>query len=307
MESSEQQGQLATARAAAAEEAARARELDVVRPANATYTPLVVLQGSLEPLQAADLGFEVAGRIARVDVQLGEHVEAGQVLVTLDRASLGAASAQSEAAIGVAQANLEMMRDRVRLLEGLVRSGAAPERELITARQELSVAEAQLTQAQAARRTIATSASDHVLRAPFDGVVTRVPSGVGAVSGPGQTLVRIEDITQLRLRTTVSQAELEALRVGATAALEGVEGVNGTITSAVRSLDPSSRRAPVEVLVPNSDERLVANAIARAKRCWAGPSSMRPGLFFFSFSSRSSRGRLIGGPGSQTPVVAFLA
>jgi RND family efflux transporter MFP subunit len=260
-----EQTRLAAARTEAAEVAGRAPEVAVVLPASATYTPLVVLQGSLEPVQAADLGFEVAGRVARVDVELGEHVRAGDVLVALDRATLGAQSAQSDAAISVAQANVDMLRDRVTLLEQLTRSGAAPERDLTTARQQLAVAEAQLGQAQAGRRSIATSAADHILRAPFAGVVTRVPSGVGAVSGPGQTLVRVEDLTTLRLRTTVSQSELEALAVGATASLEGHEGVSGTISSAVRSLDPQSRRAPVEVVVPNPGERLVANAVVRAR------------------------------------------
>lgn len=264
-EASEEQAGFAAARDAAAAEASRAPEVEVVRPASATYAPLVVLQGTLEPVQAADLGFEVAGRVSRVDVALGQQVRAGQALVALDRASLGAQSAQSEAAIAVAQANVDMLRDRVTLLEGLVRSGASPERELTTARQQLAVAEAQLGQAQASRRQIATASADHVLRAPFDGVVTRVPNGVGAVAGPGMTLVRVEDLSSLRLRTTVSQPELEALEVGATAELEGHEGVRGTIRSAVRSLDPQTRRAPVEVLVPNPEGTLVANALVRAR------------------------------------------
>lgn len=264
-EATAEQEALATARTAAAEAAGQAREVDVVHPAAATYTPLVVLQGSLEPVQAADLGFEVAGRVSRVDVELGQHVRANDVLVSLDRASVGAQSAQTDAAIAVAQANVDMTRDRVTLLEGLVRSGAAAERDLTTARQQLAVAEAQLGQAQASRRSIATVSADHVLRAPFAGVVTRVPRGVGAVAGPGTVLVRIEDLSSLRLRTTVSQSELEALTVGATAVFDGAAGATGTIQSAVRSLDPQTRRAPVEVLVPNTDERMVANAIVRAR------------------------------------------
>ncbi|UJR82733.1 efflux RND transporter periplasmic adaptor subunit [Sandaracinus amylolyticus] len=264
-QASEEQAQFATAREEAAAAAGRAPEVEVVRPTTAAFAPLVVLQGTLEPVQAADLGFEVAGRVSRVDVALGEHVRAGQPLVSLDRASLGAQSAQSEAAIAVAQANVDMLRDRVTLLEGLVRSGASPERELTTARQQLAVAEAQLGQAMASRRQLATQSADHVLRAPFEGVVTRVPNGVGAVAGPGMTLVRVEDLSSLRLRTTVSQSELEALEVGATASIEGHEGVSGTIRSAVRSLDPQTRRAPVEVLVPNEGTHLVANALVRAR------------------------------------------
>lgn len=265
VQASTEQAEFARAREESAAAASRASEVDVVHPAAATYTPSVVLQGTLEPVRSADLGFEVAGRVSRVDVALGARVRSGQTLVTLDRATIGAQSAQSEAAIAVAQANVDMLRDRVQMLEGLTRSGAAPARDLTTAGQQLAVAEAQLSQAQAGRRQIATSAADHTLRAPFDGVVTRVPNGVGAVSGPGATLVRIEDLSSLRLRTTVSRTELEAIEVGDAATFEGQEAVRGTIQSAVRSLDPQTRRAPVEVLVPNEGERLVANSLVRAR------------------------------------------
>ncbi len=269
-EAGAEQASLAEARDRAAAEAGRAREIEVAQPVAASFTPIVVLQGNLEPVQAADLGFEVAGRVSRVLVRLGQHVRGGDTLVVLDRASVGAQTAQTEAAIAVAQANADMLRDRVELLEQLTRTGAAPERELTTARQQLAVAAAQTSQAQASRRSIATTAADHVLRAPFDGVVTRVPSGVGAVAGPGLSLVRIEDLSSLRLRTTVSQSELEAPTVGAIATLEGYTApgggeTRGAITSAVRSLDPQTRRAPVEVLVPNEGGRLVANAIVRAR------------------------------------------
>lgn len=263
-EASREQEEFARAREASAARAGDALEIEVSRPLPATHTPVVVLQGTLEPVRSADLGFQIAGRIMRVDVALGERVRAGQTLVTLDRATLGAQSAQSEAAIAVAQANVEMLRDRVSVLERLTTSGAAPDRELTMARQQLSVAEAQLAQAQTSRRQITTSTAEHVLRAPFDGIVTHVPTGVGAVTGPGVNLVRVEDLSSLRLRTTVSQSELEALSVGASAIIEGHEGIAGTIQSVVRSLDPQTRRAPVEVLVPNSDGRLVANSLVRA-------------------------------------------
>jgi RND family efflux transporter MFP subunit len=264
-EAGEEQARLEAERRRAAAEAGRAREVEVVRPAPATHTPIVVLQGTLEPVQSADLGFEVAGRIARVEVSLGQTVRAGDVLVALDRASVSAQTAQTETAIAVAEAHVEMLRDRVTLLRQLTATGAAPARELTTAEQQLAVAEAQLAQARATRRTVATVRADHVLRAPFAGVVTRVPSGVGAVVGPGQTLVRIEDLSALRLRTTVSQTELEVLEVGAPVALDGVSGVTGRIQSAVRSLDPQTRRAPVEVLIPNAGARLVANAFMRGR------------------------------------------
>jgi RND family efflux transporter MFP subunit len=262
--SMQEQAELDAERQASADVAGQAARVEVVQPTAAETAPLVVLTGTLEPAQAADLAFEVPGRVASVAVRLGQPVRAGDVLVTLDRASVGAQSAQTTAAIGVAQANVDMLRDRVELLTGLARSGTVPERELTTARQQLAVAEAQLGQAQASRRQVAATSADHTLRAPFAGVVTRVPSGVGVMAGPGAALVRVEDLSSLRLRTTVNQSELELISVGMTAALEGSEAA-GTLVSVVRSLDQQTRRAPVEVHVPNEGGALVANAFVRAR------------------------------------------
>ena len=260
----EEQAALEQEREAAAEAAGAVAEVAVVRPQPDETAPVVVLTGTLEPAQVADLAFGVMGQVSRVSVALGEEVEEGDVLVTLDRASVGAQSAQSAAAIRVAEANAEMVRDRVEMLEGLVRSGTMPERELITARQQLAVIEAQVEQARAGRQQIAATSADHILRAPFDGVVTRVPSGVGVAASPGVSLVRVEDLSTLRLRTTINRSELEALSVGDQVRIDGTDAV-GRIDTVVRSLDTQTRRAPVEVTVPNEGGSLVANALVRAR------------------------------------------
>jgi len=259
-----EQARLETQGEAAAASAGQAPEVDVVHPVAAEMTPLVVLTGALEPAQSADLGFEVPGRIARVEVTLGQPVHAGDVLGSLDRASIGAQAGASQAAIAVAQANVAMLRERVELLRTLSQSGAAPERDLTSATQQLAIAEAQVRQAEAGSRAVSTSVADHTLRAPFDGVVTRMPDGVGQVVGPGAPIFHVENLSLMSLRTTVSQTELEALAQGMQATLEE-SGAAGTVSSVVRSLDPASRRAPVEVTVPNADGRLVAHALVRAR------------------------------------------
>ncbi len=258
------QAELEQERQAAAERAGEVPDVAVTVGVPQETAPVVILTGTLEPAQAADLAFGVPGQVESVEVALGQRVEEGDVLVRLDRRSVGAASAQSAAAIGVAEANAEMARDRVRLLEPLVRAGSMAERELITARQQLAITEAQLQQARAGRQQIAASSSDHVLRAPFDGVITRVPSGVGIAANPGVPLVRVEDLSSLRLRTTVNEGQLGGLAVGARVSIDGTTAT-GTIEALVRSLDAQTRRAPVEVRVPNEDGTLVANSFARAR------------------------------------------
>lgn len=269
-EATEDEARRAEEREAAAASAGDLTAVAVVHGTPAEMAPLVVMSGTLEPVQAADLGFGVPGRIERVSVTLGALVHEGDVLVTLDRASVAATASTTTAAITVAETNVAMARDRVELVRGLVASGAAPARELTTAEQQLAIAEATLAQARSTMATVRTTSADHSLRAPFDGVVTRVPEGVGAVVAPGQVLVAIEDLSSLRLETTVSQSELAALSLAPDApavleAREGVPPVAGRVTHLVRSLDEATRRAPAEVLFPNADGALVAHALVRAR------------------------------------------
>ncbi|MBX3269087.1 MAG: efflux RND transporter periplasmic adaptor subunit [Sandaracinaceae bacterium] len=294
-EAMEAQAALETEREAVAERAGEVPEVAVIAPLPVEAAPVVILTGTLEPAQAADLAFAVPGRVASVDVRLGQRVAAGDVLVQLDRRSVGAQSAQTAAAIGVAEANVEMARDRVRMLEPLVRAGSMAERELTTARQQLAISEAQLAQARAGQRQIAATSSDHVLRAPFAGLVTRVPSGVGVPATPGVALVRVEDLSSLRLRTTVNERDLDGLEVGAPVTLEGARGA-GTIEALVRSLDAQTRRAPVEVRVDNAAGALVANAFVRAR---IPRGARRPVLRIPATAMRVGGSVLVVGEGSR--------
>jgi len=85
----QEQASLEAERQASADAAGQAARVEVVQPTPTETAPLVVLTGTLEPAQAADLAFEVPGRVASVSVRLGQAVRAGEVLVTLDRASVG--------------------------------------------------------------------------------------------------------------------------------------------------------------------------------------------------------------------------
>jgi len=86
--------------------------------------------GNVEPAQKADLSFPAAGRVQQVAVDVGDQVEAGAVLMTLDDAAARAAVMQAEAALARAQAQLAELQ-----------AGPRP--------QEIAVAEAQLESVQA--------------------------------------------------------------------------------------------------------------------------------------------------------------
>lgn len=237
-------------------------EVAVVGPVPFAYDPHFSITGTLDPVQQADLSFNVPGRLIQVAVALGEHVEAGQVLAVLDRKSVAAQSLAAGAAVQAADAQLALAQDRLRRAEALHARGASSDAELTASLQGVSLAQAQLAQAQAQTRMSSAEGSNHILRAPFAGTITRVPSGIGNVVGPGQELFRLEDLSSLVLRSGITERALDRVRVGDAVELENPP-VRGVVRAFARSLDPVTRRAPIEITIPNPDFRLVGHSLVK--------------------------------------------
>lgn len=108
--------------------------------ANPVYQPAagsIAANGTLKPIQQVQLSFGVGGTVESVEVEVGEHVEAGQVLATLDDTELERA---------VARAELEMQTAQTRLAQ--LEADATPVSErVLAATAAISSAQAALTQA----------------------------------------------------------------------------------------------------------------------------------------------------------------
>ena len=71
-----------------------------------TVTNSVTATGTLVPAQQMTLGFKTAGTLTQVNVRVGDHVKASQVLATIDPAALQLALQQAQATLATAQATL---------------------------------------------------------------------------------------------------------------------------------------------------------------------------------------------------------
>jgi len=75
--------------------------------ARRTVTASVTGTGNLVPMQQANVSFKVSGTLTEIDVRVGDHVAAGQVLARIDATPEQNALASAEANLAIAQANLQ--------------------------------------------------------------------------------------------------------------------------------------------------------------------------------------------------------
>jgi len=72
-----------------------------------TVTSSVTGTGNLVPMQQANVSFKVSGSLTEIDVRVGDHVAAGQVLAKIDPTNYQNALASAQANLALAQANLQ--------------------------------------------------------------------------------------------------------------------------------------------------------------------------------------------------------
>ena len=233
------------------------------------WKPTTELTGSLEPVASVQLGFDVPGRIDAILVTRGQAVKKGDPVARLDAAVAQSQLAQAEAAHAGASAQLAAGEAAFKRVQALKEAGGVSDQQFGDAEAGVRAGRAGVDQAAAAVRMARTNVGFHTLRAPIDGIVTNGPDNAGILIGAGTPLFVIEDLSALQVKATAPE-EASWIREGLDAiVLPGTAGgIGGTPAKVVRvipSLDPATRRIPVEIRVESPPPTLMAHAFARVK------------------------------------------
>lgn len=238
--------------------------VEIISPKATKWQPRVDITGTLEPMQQADVGFKMGGRLLAIRVKAGDQVKLGQVLGVVDAAEAAAQSRVAQTGVKVAEISLDMAKDAQKRTDTLFQQNAIAEAEKTTATQRALLAAAQLEQARAQVKLVSVSLGNATLTAPFVGLVTRAPAGIGKIVGPGEPLFHLEDTSVLKLAASLSESDARVVTTGSTVTIDG-SSTTGKVTAVLSSLDPQTRRVPLVAEIPNGpDSGLLSGSFVRA-------------------------------------------
>lgn len=225
--------------------------------------------GTVEPRTRSVVAGEVEGRVARVFVEEGDRVRAGDPLVELDTRDLELQLKEARAALREAEARHRMARDQRRRTEALFQKGLATEKQY---RDDVSQEEALAQEVLRLRARIALlefRMDRSRIQAPFGGVVVRRLTEVGQWLPRGGGVVELIDLDPVRVRVPVPETHIAGLRPGrpVTLTLDALPGrrFQGTLQVIVAQADPDTRTFPVWITVPNPDFQIQAGMTARVE------------------------------------------
>jgi len=200
--------------------------------------------GQVEAARRAELYTKVPGRVVELAAEVGDKVEAGQVLMVIDQSAAQAGLQRAEAALQLAGAAWERVS---RLFDEGVVSG-----------QERDEARAAYDQAEAARNEYKSVLDDTVLEAPFAGVVAKRNVDLGGFAQPGSPLLEVVQDDPLKVLVDLTEEELAHVAPGVPAFIS-VAGVDGELQGAVVRVSPvlgESRTGEVEVRLEGAQGRV---------------------------------------------------
>lgn len=251
----------------ASPEIEKSADIGVVKARAAKTSPSVACSAKItfDADRIADVRALVPGIVREIEVEVGDEVEAGARLFTLESEKIG--SVQSE---------LQNARERVRVAKADLERKRQLRDEQITSARSVELAQQKLVEAQAAEKAAESmlriagaprgrASGRYGLNAPMSGQVIRRPAVLGALATADASLATIADTSKMWVMCEVPEQDAHLVQRGHTLVFSlGDREVRGAISWLSPEVDARTRTVAVRAEVENPEGRLRANQFANA-------------------------------------------
>ena len=213
------------------------------------------IQGSVDTKENILIQPEFSGTLTSLTVKAGDRVSKGQILGRVDDAGMSQQLASAENQYSLAKTTYERQKN---LWDKKIGSEI-----------QFLQAQTQMISAQKAVAQIKAQLSKTVIRAPFSGTIDEIFAEKGQVVAPSpQGLMRIVNLGNMYVSTTVPESYIGKLKVGDQVDVY-LTSLNKTYKGKVRQvgnfINPNNRSFGIEVSLPNPDNLLRPNQVAKLK------------------------------------------
>lgn len=243
----------------------------------------------ISPNQTVNLFSRVDGYIARMYVDRGDRVKAGQLLVEIDHTDYVHAVNRAKANLAAAKAEVFRQEANIRnaklsldRMKALIKEQFISQQDLDTAQVNYDVASAQIEtyRAQVQQMEVALQQADtnltySYIRAPLAGYVAErnldpgayVTGSTASTSTMSRGILSLHDIETVRILVEVVEKDIPLVKIGQPAEVRAEaypdRRFTGQVTRTVQALNKNTRAMTVEVDLPNKDQLLKGGMFAR--------------------------------------------
>ena len=233
--------------------------------------------GTVRGRYETNLAFQVGGQILSRNVQLGDRVTAGQILMTIDPKDAAQKANQGDAAVQSAEAQLKLAETNYARYQQLYAADAVSAMALDQYRTSYEAALAAYNNAAAQAAQAQNALSYTQLVATGDGVISAVNAEAGQVVGAGTPVMTLVQTGELEIEISVPESKVAEFTAGkpCTISFWALSGTvsEGTVRETAPMADPVSRTYKVRVSVPKPPQGMALGMTASVSFEEAGAAS----------------------------------
>ena len=210
--------------------------------------------GIVEEREATAVSFTGMGVVKRMLVNEGQAVGKGQLLAEMD-------DTQARNLLSGAEAQMTQANDALARFKMLHDNGSLPEVQWVEIQSKVAQAQSQL---EVARKNVA----DCRLIAPVSGIIGKKLVGAGETALPSQAVVSILDISAVKVKVAVPEAEIGGISVTTPTSIK-VEAIDGSyqggrIEKGVQA-DALTHTYDIRINVANGNRKLLPGMVASVR------------------------------------------
>ena len=210
--------------------------------------------GIVEEREGTAVSFTSMGVVKRVLVNEGQTVSRGQLIAEID-------DTQARNLLSGAEAAMNQANDALERFKMLHDNGSLPEVQWVEIQSKVAQAKSQL---EVAKKNLA----DCRLTAPVSGIIGKKLVGAGETAMPSQAVVTILDISSIKVKVSVPEAEISSINAStpSTIAVEAAQATvsGGKIEKGIQA-DALTHTYEVRINVQNADRKLLPGMVASVK------------------------------------------
>lgn len=216
--------------------------------------------GTVEEAAGTPLSFSVMGTVNAVSFRLGDRVEKGQLLASLDATSV-------RSSYDAAKAALVQAEDAYRRMKELHGKGSLPEIKWVEVQSKLQ-------QARSMEEMARKNLKDCKLYAPFSGVIADKSVEVGQNVIPGMAVGKLLGVSRLKVKISMPESEIASVSLHQKAEIVvpalGSRRFSGMVSEKGIMADPFSRSYEVKIDVADAGGDLMPGMVTEVRLAGAG-------------------------------------
>lgn len=239
------------AETAADEEVVRPVKVAILAPASSGR--VLTYSGVVRARVESAVGFRVSGKIVERRVNIGDRLDAGQVIARLDDTDLKLAEGSAKSTLNAARTRRDVASINLERAKPLLPKGFISKAAFDIRRNEMDAASAALDTAKSQLSQATNAVAYTTLRADTAGVVTSVTAELGQVVSAGEPVITLAGAGETEIAIAVPEQEAGRLSVGRSAQIKlwatPHDSIDGRIREIAGQAEAASRTYAVRIAI----------------------------------------------------------